>query len=132
MRVEMWSIVIEKDMFKYKRYNMREIKNIGLLVISLVVLNKVTLNAQSKQPNIIIIFADDLGYGDLGCYGNPTILTPNLDKMAAEGMRFTQFYVGAAVCSPSRAALLTGRLGVRTGVYGKRDVFFPNSRVACR
>ncbi|GAC1427943.1 MAG: sulfatase [Flavisolibacter sp.] len=106
---------------------MKKIKKIGLLFITLIAINIVRLNAQSKQPNIIIIFADDLGYGDLGCYGHPTILTPNLDKMAKEGMRFTQFYVGAAVCTPSRAALLTGRLGVRTGIYGKRDVFFPNS-----
>lgn len=83
--------------------------------------------ASTSQPNFIVIFADDLGYGDLGSFGHPTILTPNLDKMAAEGMRFTQFYVGAAVCTPSRAALLTGRLGVRTGMYGKRDVLFPNS-----
>jgi arylsulfatase A len=85
--------------------------------------------AQSvKQPNFIIIFVDDLGYGDLSCYGHPTIRTPNLDQMAAEGMRFTQFYVGANVCTPSRAALLTGRLPVRSGMYGKeRGVFFPNS-----
>jgi len=106
---------------------MKNIRKVSLLLLSLVTINIVHLYAQAKQPNIIVIFADDLGYGDLGCYGNPTILTPNLDKMAAEGMRFTQFYVGAAVCSPSRAALLTGRLGIRTGVYGKRDVFFPNS-----
>lgn len=83
--------------------------------------------SQQQKPNIIVIFADDLGYGDLGSYGHPTIQTPNLDRMAAEGMRFTQFYVGAAVCTPSRAALLTGRLGVRTGVYGKGDVFRQNS-----
>lgn len=82
---------------------------------------------QSKQPNIIVILADDLGYGDLGSYGHPTIRTPYLDKMAAEGIRFTQFYVAAAVCTPSRAALLTGRLGIRTGIYGKRSVLFPNS-----
>jgi arylsulfatase len=82
----------------------------------------------NTKPNIIVILADDLGYGDLGCYGHPTILTPNLDKMASEGMRFTQFYVGASVCTPSRAALLTGRLAIRTGIYGdKRSVFFPNS-----
>src|ERR1700704_580496 len=79
-------------------------------------------------PNLIILFADDLGYGDLSCYGHPTIRTPNLDKMAAEGMRFTQFYVGANVCTPSRAALLTGRLPVRSGIYGnKNSVFYPNS-----
>ncbi len=82
---------------------------------------------QTKQPNIIVILADDLGYGDLGSYGHPTILTPYLDKMAAEGIRFTQFYVAAAVCTPSRAALLTGRLGIRTGIYGERSVLFPNS-----
>lgn len=86
-----------------------------------------THHAQPGQPNFIVIFADDLGYGDLSSYGHPTILTPNLDKMAAEGMRFTQFYAGAAVCTPSRAALLTGRLGIRTGMYGKRSVLFPNS-----
>ena len=63
------------------------------------------------QPNLIIIFADDMGYGDLGCYGHPTIRTPQLDRMARQGMKFTQFYVAASVCTPSRAALLTGRYG---------------------
>lgn len=83
-----------------------------------------------KQPNFIIILADDLGYGDLSSYGHPTIRTPNLDKMALEGTRFTQFYVAANVCSPSRAALLTGRLPIRNGVFGTNSankVFFTNS-----
>lgn len=71
-----------------------------------------------RPPNIVIIFADDLGYGDLGCYGHPTIRTPNLDRMAAEGMRFTDFYVAATVCTPSRAALMTGRLPIRSGMSG--------------
>lgn len=83
--------------------------------------------AQSRKPNFIIILADDLGYGDLSCYGHPTIRTPNLDIMASEGQRFTQFYVASAVCSPSRAAILTGRLPIRTGVWGTARVFFPNS-----
>ena len=62
----------------------------------------------SARPNIVIIFCDDLGYGDLGAYGAKGYGTPNLDRMAAEGVRFTRFYVAQAVCSASRAALLTG------------------------
>lgn len=89
------------------------------------------INAQKEPPNIIIIFTDDLGYGDLGCFGHPTIRTPNLDQMAGEGIRFTEFYVAASVCTPSRAGLLTGKYPVRTGlVKGKipGDVLFPNSK----
>lgn len=83
---------------------------------------------QSKKPNVIVIFADDLGYGDLGIYGHPTIKTPNLDKMAFEGQKWTNFYVAAPVCTPSRAALMTGRLPVRTGMSSeKRRVLFPDS-----
>jgi len=80
---------------------------------------------KASSPNFIVIFADDMGYGDLSCYGHPTIRTPNLDKMASEGMRFTQFYVSTNVCSPSRASLLTGRLPIRNGVYP--GVFRTNS-----
>jgi arylsulfatase A-like enzyme len=69
-----------------------------------------------------------MGYGDLSCYGHPTIRTPNLDKMAAEGQRWTNFYVGASVCTPSRAALLTGRLPIRSGMCDdNRRVLFPDS-----
>jgi arylsulfatase A-like enzyme len=80
--------------------------------------------AQASPPNIVFIYADDLGWGDLGCYGHPTIRTPNLDRMAAEGARFTQFYSAAPLCSPSRAALLTGRTAGRTGIH---FVLFPDS-----
>ena len=79
------------------------------------------------RPNIIIILTDDQGYGDLGCYGSPTIRTPNIDRMAAEGVRFTDFYSGAEVCTPSRTALLTGRYPLRSGMAGNRRVLFPNS-----
>src|SRR5881296_3018565 len=81
----------------------------SLLLLWLLGLPWLAQAANPPKPNIIIILADDLGYGDLGCYGHPTIRTPNLDRMAAEGMRFTDFYVAACVCTPSRAALLTGR-----------------------
>lgn len=85
-------------------------------------------NRKDKLPNIVIIFADDLGYGDLGCFGHPTIHTPNLDRMAAEGMKFSQFYSAASVCTPSRAALLTGRLPIRNGMCSdRRRVLFSNS-----
>ncbi len=66
-------------------------------------------SAAPVRPNIVIILADDLGYAELGCYGQEKIKTPNLDRMAAEGQRWTQFYSGAPVCSPSRNVLLTGR-----------------------
>src|ERR1043166_4478133 len=84
--------------------------------------------AASQPPNIVIILADDLGYGDLACYGHPTIRTPNLDRMAREGMKFTQFYSAAEVCTPSRGGLLTGRLPPRNGLCGNRRVFFPESK----
>jgi arylsulfatase A len=91
------------------------------------VLSSTTAFAAPKA-NLVIIFADDLGYGDLGCYGSPVIRTPHLDRMAAEGLRFTDFYSAAEVCTPSRAALLTGRYPIRSGMCGNRRVLFPNSK----
>ena len=67
-------------------------------------------------PNVVLILADDLGYGDLGSFGHPLIKTPNLDRMAAEGIRFTSFYVPVPICAPSRAGLMTGRWPYRTGI----------------
>ena len=79
------------------------------------------------KPNIVIFFVDDLGYADLGSFGNPYIRTPHLDRMALEGQRWTDFYVAAPVCSPSRGALMTGQVPVRSGLYGERiQVLFPN------
>ena len=76
------------------------------------------------RPNFVIIYCDDLGYGDIGCFGATGIKTPNIDRMAAEGIKFNEFYSASPVCSPSRAALLTGRIPQRMGING---VFFPES-----
>ena len=85
---------------------------------------------RAAPPNFVVIFADDLGWGDLGCYGHPTINTPNLDAMAAEGMKFTSFYSASPVCTPSRAALMTGRLPGRSGMCSDtRRVLFPDSKL---
>ena len=73
-------------------------------------------SAFPSLPNILIIYVDDLGFGDTAVYGNPIVETPNIDKLAEEGVRFTQFYAPSALCSPSRAGLLTGRTPYRTGV----------------
>lgn len=84
---------------------------------------------KNDPPNIIVIFADDLGYGDLGVFGHPTIHTPHLDRMAFEGQKWTNFYVAAPVCTPSRAGLLTGRLPIRSGMSSdRRRVLFPDSK----
>ena len=69
-----------------------------------------------EGPNVLVIYVDDLGYGDLGSYGHPTLKTPNLDALASEGLRLTSYYAPSPLCSPSRAALLTGRTPFRTGI----------------
>ncbi len=91
---------------------------VALLTLSLLVRAGSPSSPRLDPPNIVVIFADDLGYGDLGCYGAPDIATPNLDRLAAEGMRFTSFYAAQAVCSASRAALLTGCYPNRIGILG--------------
>ena len=78
----------------------------------------ITAAAERHQPNIVLILADDLGYGDIGCYGQRQIRTPNIDRLAAEGMRFTHFYAGASVCAPSRCVLMTGKHGGHARVRG--------------
>jgi arylsulfatase A-like enzyme len=82
------------------------------------------LLAQKKQdsPNVIYIMADDLGYGDLGCYGQKTIRTPNLDQMAKEGAKFSQFYAGSTVCAPSRCALMTGKHMGHAYIRGNKEL----------
>ena len=99
--------------------------NLFLLLAFLLLQNcNSSTEIKNTTPNIIILFADDLGYGDLGVYGHPTIRTPNLDAMAAKGMKFTNFYSGSPACTASRYALLTGRYPIRSGLPW---VLYPNS-----
>lgn len=77
---------------------------------------------EEKKPNIVLILADDLGYGDIGCFGQTKIRTPHLDSLAARGVRFSQFYAGATVCAPSRASLMTGQHTGHTPVRGNREI----------
>ena len=95
-----------------------------LILLTLLVLPFLSL--AQKKPNVILIMMDDLGYGDLGVYGASQYQTPNLDKMAKEGVRFTHFLSAQAVCSASRAGLLTGCYPNRIGIAG---ALFPNSKV---
>jgi arylsulfatase A-like enzyme len=78
-------------------------------------------------PNLIILFADDMGYGDASCFGHPTLYTPNIDRMAYEGLKFGQFYTAYPICSPSRSSLLTGRLPVRNGIY--QEFHYPEDMI---
>ncbi len=93
-------------------------KNKWIIAIIVVLLTSIEINllAQKNQPNIIFILADDLGYGDLACYGHRHIKTPHLDKLADEGVKFTNFYSPSPLCSPARAGFLTGRTPYRTGI----------------
>ena len=111
------------------RRNFLKTLGLGTSALMLPGLNPLALASESnKKPNIIIILADDLGYGDLSSFGHPTIRTPNLDKMANEGQKWTNFYAAASVCTPSRAGLLTGRLPIRNGMCSdKLRVLFPHS-----
>ena len=99
------------------------------LLILLLVLCSVVLSPAAeppRPPNIVLIFADDLGYGDVGAFGAKGYKTPNLDRLAAEGRKFTGFYVAQAICSASRAALLTGCYPNRIGLHGALG---PNSKI---
>ncbi|MCG6920002.1 MAG: sulfatase [Acidobacteria bacterium] len=104
----------------------------GVVLAALLILGGCTTAeppvAAPEKPNFVVVFADDLGYGDLGTFGHPVFRTPNLDQLAAEGQKWTQFYVAANVCTPSRAALLTGRYPIRSGMTSSvRGVLFPDS-----
>jgi len=96
-----------------------------LLRVLLMTLASVPVCAADQRPNFIIIFTDDQGYNDLGCFGSPNIKTPNIDRLADEGRKYTSFYTACSVCSPSRTALLTGCYPKRVGMH--RHVLFPKS-----
>ena len=98
-----------------------------ILTLYLAVCSAITffVSAHASSPNVIIIMADDQGFQDLGCFGSPKIKTPHIDRMAKEGMLFTDFYSGAPVCTPSRASLLTGCYAKRVGGLG---VLFPRDK----
>lgn len=87
-----------------------------LLILAALVMGPV-MHAASERPNIVVVVADDMGWGDSATYGHPTIQSPNLDKLASQGVKFTQGYSAAGVCSPSRSAILTGRTPYRNGVW---------------
>ena len=89
-----------------------------VLVLLFLCIGCVFGQSQSRKPNVIVIYSDDQGYADLNCYGSKDLYTPNLDKLASDGLRFTNFYSASPICSPSRASLLTGRYPQRTGLVG--------------
>lgn len=98
----------------------------ALVLISTLIITFISGENLTAKPNVVVIFTDDQGYNDIGCFGSALIRTPNLDQMAEEGMRFTDFYSANSVCSPSRASLLTGSYPPRAGVT---KVLFPRDSV---
>ena len=105
----------------------RFLKALGVGVASLMAPSWIKGDPRTAdKPNFVIIFMDDQGYQDIGCFGSPSIRTPNLDRMADEGMRFTDFYAAASICSPSRAALMTGCYPPRVGIT---KVLFPRDYI---
>ena len=98
------------------KINMLSISPVLASAVSTIILSSIAVapaSADQRPPNVVLIFADDLGYGDLGCYGATKVQTPNIDRLAKEGRRFTDAHSASAVCTPSRYALLTGEYPVR-------------------
>jgi arylsulfatase len=114
-----------QEKFSFKTFIMKKV-SIVLLLICIVTLHQSHIPIEKKSPNIILIFMDDMGYGDLSCYGALDVQTPNLDRLASEGIRYTNFLSSQAVCSASRASLMTGCYANRVGISG---ALFPNSQI---
>src|SRR6266478_3253018 len=102
--------------------NRRNLLHIVIALAFCLAIAPSTRAADAKKPNILFILADDLGYGDLGCFGQKVIQTPNIDRLAAEGMRFTQVYAGDTVCALSRCALMTGKHTGHCRIRGNKKV----------
>lgn len=94
-----------------------------LVIIFIIYLTHYQTVAVQNKPNIVILMVDDLGIADLGCFGNDTIKTPNIDKLAAQGARLTHSLSSESICTPSRAAFLTGRYAVRSGMVNSEKSF---------
>lgn len=112
--------------YQHRKTQGLPLKRLIILCLSFVALQY--MEAKEQPPNFIIIFTDDMGYGDLSCYGNRITKTPHIDRLAEEGILFTDFYAGASLCTPSRAALLTGTYPVRNNMavnYRGECVCFP-------
>ena len=99
-----------------------------LLLGGAIALTPNTAKAADQKPNILYIMCDDMGYGDLGCYGQPYISTPNIDSLARQGMRFTQAYAGSPVSAPSRASFMTGQHSGHCEVRGNKE-YWPDTPV---
>ncbi len=99
------------------------LKKMGISVTAAILPPSLLVDASKRRPNIIYILADDLGYGDLSCYGQDQFKTPNIDRLAGEGMKFTQHYSGSTVCAPSRCSLMTGLHTGHAQVRGNREVY---------
>ena len=113
---------------KMMHKNMLKLRNFIFLLFILILTSSSFLLAASDKPNVLFILADDLGWGDPGCYGGRGIPTPGIDRLAREGVRFTQFYQGGSVCSPSRATLMTGMWPSDVSVFGHFASHKINSR----
>jgi arylsulfatase A-like enzyme len=100
-----------------KRYQKLRARLTRIPAVLLIAVFSASASAGDEKPNIVLIVSDDQGYPDLGCIGTKPIVTPNLDRLAAEGVRATNFYVTWSACTPSRGSLLTGRFPQRNGLY---------------